>query len=189
MGQSSDQIRQEIDQHREDAAQKIDQLQSQVQGTGEDLRHQAEETVDQVREQVMGSVEDTIQSVKENINLQEQIEQRPLVALGAALIGGFVLGGMLGGGGGGQHRSSSSSHDYSGSSSSQGGGMGDTVRQALKSSGLEETFSNAAAAMMGSVTEQVKQTIDRNVPGFSQKMESAKQQPGSVMDKTQKTQP
>ncbi len=190
MGQSSDQIRQEIDQHREDAAQKIDQLQSQVQGTGEDLRHQAEETVDQVREQVMGSVEDTIHSVKESVNIQEQIEQRPLVALGAALIGGFVIGGMLGGGGGGQHRSSSSSsHDYSGSSSSQGGGMGDTVRQAFKSSGLEETFSNAAAAMMGSVTEQVKQTIDRNVPGFSQKMESAKQQPGSVMDKARQTQP
>jgi hypothetical protein len=59
----------------------------------------------------------------------------------------------------------------------------DTVRSAVKSSGREETSSNAAAALVGSVTEQVKQAIDRNVPGFSQKMESAKQTQGSVMDK------
>lgn len=186
MGQSSDQLRQEIEQHREDAAQKIDQLQSQVQGTTEDLRHQAEDTVDQVREQVMGTVEDTVQSVKESVNIQEQIEQRPLVALGAALVGGFVLGGMLGGGGGKQRRSPS---DYAGGTSSQGGGMSDTVRDAFKRSGLEETLSNAAAAMMGSATEQVKHTLDRNLPGFSEKMEAAKHQEGSVMDKARQTQP
>lgn len=190
MGQSSDELRQEIDHHREDAAQKIDQLQSQVQGTTEDLRHQAQETAGEVREQVMGTVDDTMQSVKENIHIEEQIQERPLVALGAALIGGFVLGGMLGGGGGNQHRSSSSSsHDYSGSSSSNGGGMSDTLQSALKRSGLEETFSNAAAALMGSITQQVEQTIDRNVPGFSRKMNEAKQQPGSVMDKARQTQP
>jgi ElaB/YqjD/DUF883 family membrane-anchored ribosome-binding protein len=190
MGQSADEIRQEIDRHREDAAGKIDQLQSQFQGTTEDLRHQAEETVDQVREQVMGTVDDTIESVKENINIEEQIQQRPLVALGAALIGGFVLGGMLGDGGNGQRRSSGSyAGDGSSHSGHSGGGMSDTIRNAVKSSGLEETFSNAAAALMGSVTEQVKQTIDRNVPGFSQKMETAKQTPGSVMDKTKGTQP
>ncbi len=67
--------------------------------------------------------------------------------------------------------------------------MSDTIRSAFKSSGLEETFSNAAAALMGSVTEQVKQTIDRNVPGFSEKMETAKHRSGSVMEKTRETQP
>jgi ElaB/YqjD/DUF883 family membrane-anchored ribosome-binding protein len=188
MGQSSDEIRQEIDQHREDAAGKIDQLQSQLQGTTEDLRNQAQETVEQVREQVMGTVDETIETVKQNMNLEEQIQQRPLVALGAALIGGFVLGGMLGGDRNGHgHSSGDSSSSYA--RQSGGGGMSDTVRHAMKSSGLEETFSNAAAALMGSVTEQVKQTIDRNVPGFSQKMESAKQTPGSVMDKANGQQP
>ena len=186
MGQSSDEIREEINQHRNDAASKIDQLQSQVQGTTDDLRHQAEDAVDQVREQVKGTVDDTIETVKDNINIEEQIQERPLVALGAALIGGFVVGGMLGGGDKQQsHYSSGEGASHSYQSSGSGGGLGHTVRQAMKSSGLEETFSNAAAAMMGSVTEQVKQTIDKNVPGFSQKMETAKNTPGSVRDKAQ----
>ena len=42
MGQSSDQIRGEIDQKRADAAEKIDQLQNQVQGTADDMRAQFE---------------------------------------------------------------------------------------------------------------------------------------------------
>lgn len=185
MGQSSDEIRHEINQHRNHAASKIDQLQSQVQGTTDDLRHQAEDAVDQVREQVKGTVDDTIETVKEHISIEEHIQERPLVALGAALIGGIVLGGMLGSGDKHQSHSSGDGASYSHQSSGSGGGLGHTVRQAMKNSGLEETFSNAAAAMMSSVTDQVKQTIDKNVPGFSQKMDSARNTPGSVKDKAQ----
>lgn len=192
MGQSSDEIRQEINQHRNDAASKIDQLQSQVQGTSDDLQQQAKDTAEQVRNQVQGTVEDTIETVKENIDLQQQVQERPLVALGAALIGGFVLGGILGGG---QSQSSHGgrSNDYSGGNAQSGSGSGskitDSVRDMVKKSGLEETFSNATAAMMGSVTEQIKDTLDRNMPGFAEKMDTAKQEQGSVTDKSRVTQP
>lgn len=184
MGQSSDQIREEIDQHRHDAADKIDRLQSQVQGAADDLRSQAQDTVAGMQEQVKGTVDETIETVKQNLDFREQVQERPLVALGAALIGGFVVGGMLGGGSenrsSGHHVDSESTH----TSHSSGGGMGSTVQHAVKSSGLEEMLSNAAAALMGSVTEQVKQTVDRNMPGFSQKMDEAKRTPGSVMEKS-----
>jgi ElaB/YqjD/DUF883 family membrane-anchored ribosome-binding protein len=200
MGQSADELRQEIDQHRYDAERKINDLQGQIQGTAEDLRTQAEEGVNQIRDQVQntatdirdqvqGTVDDTIQSVKDSFDYEQFIQDKPLVSLGAALIGGFVLGGLLnssGGGGGSQNQSGSSS--YSSSSGSQSG-IGDSVRNAYKSSGLEDTVSNAAAAMMGSITEQLKQTMDKNMPGFADRMDTAKRTEGSVMDKSRELQP
>lgn len=206
MGQSSDQLRQEIDQHRHDAEAKINQLQGTIEGTAEDLRGQAQSTVDEVKHQVQGTVDDvkhqvqdtvddTVRAVTENVDIEGFIRERPLVSLGAALIGGFVLGGVLdssrGGGG-----SSSRSYDYSGerggmsgSSGSGGSDIAGTLRNVYKSSGLEDTVSNAAAAMMGSVTEQLKQSMDRNMPGFASKMDTAKHTDGSVMDKSRNVQP
>jgi ElaB/YqjD/DUF883 family membrane-anchored ribosome-binding protein len=195
MGQSSDELRQEIDQRRHDAEQKINDLQGQIQGTTDGLRTQAQETaaelkstaqetVTELRDQVQGTVDDTIQTVKENINFEQFVQERPLVSLGAALIGGFVLGGLLndsGGGGSSRSHDSGSSGSYSGSSSS---GLGHSLRSALKSSGLEDTVNSAAAAMMGSMTEQLKQTMDRNMPGFADRMSTAQQTEGSVSDKS-----
>lgn len=205
MGKSSDELRQEIDMHRADAERKINNLQGQIQGTAddlksqaqgtvEDLRHQVEGTANDVRDQVQGTVEDTIQTVKENVDFEKFVQERPLVSLGAALIGGFVLGGILdgssGGGGGSSHSSTSSgSGSYSGSSGTSHSGISDSIRNIYKSSGLEDTVNNAAAAMMGSMTEQLKQTMDRNMPGFADKMDSAKRTEGSVMDKSREVQP
>lgn len=189
MGKSSDELRQEIDQSRRDATSKIDDLQDQVQGTAEDLRSQATGAAEDMRDQLNSTVNDTIESVKENVNLDEMVQQRPLVSVGAALIGGFVLGGMLGGGGGGhsRHAQGGSGADFGGGQ--PGGGLGDTVRDAFRKSGLEDTFSSATAALIGSVTDQVKNTVDRNVPGFADRMDTAKHTDGNVMDKTRQTQP
>ncbi len=181
MGQSSDQLRQEIDQHRHDAERKIDDLQGQVQGTTEDLRAQARGTVEDVREQVQGTVEDTVHKVTENVDIEQFIQERPLVSLGAALIGGFVVGGMLGGGDG--SRGSSRSHDYSGSSAGGSGGgsaagAAHSLQHAYKSSGLEDTVNSGIAALMGSLTDQVKHSMDRNMPGFSQRMNTAQHTEG-----------
>lgn len=193
MGQSSDQLRQEIDQHRQDAERKINDLQGQVQGTAEDLRAQARGTAEDVREQVQGTVEETVHKVTENVDFEQFIQERPLVSLGAALVGGFVLGGLLGDGDGG---GSSRAHDYTGErggiashSSSGGSSLGHSVRKMIRETGLEDTFNNAAAAMMGTVTEQLKQTMDRNMPGFATKMDEAKHTDGSVMDKSRTVQP
>jgi len=188
MGQSADQIRQEIDQKRSDASSKIDRLQSQVQGTTEQVRDQVQESVEQVVEQVKGTVDETIQTVKQSVDFHKQIEERPLVALGAALVGGFLLGGMTGGNGGGQSQQQGygSSNDHRSNSSHSSGSS--TVRTALQKSGLEDTISNAAAALMGSVTDQLKGTLDRNFPGFADKMQTAQNKPGSFAEKTHETQ-
>ncbi|MDP9363699.1 MAG: hypothetical protein M3Q10_05645, partial [Chloroflexota bacterium] len=97
MGQTADQLRQEIEQKRGDAASKIDQIESRVQdtvGTVQELPQMAKETVSDTVDQVKTSVQNSVQ----NIDLSGQIQQRPLAALGAALAGGFLLGGVMGGG-------------------------------------------------------------------------------------------
>jgi ElaB/YqjD/DUF883 family membrane-anchored ribosome-binding protein len=193
MGQSSDQIRQEIDQNRNSAAEKIDQLKDQVQGTADNVRGQVQDTAEQVVDQVKGTVDQTVESVKQNVqnmDFKQQIEERPLVALGAALLGGFLLGGMMGGGGqhgqGGSSRQEFSSGTPVGASQS-GGGVASGIRSAVQRSGLEDTISNAAAALMGSVTEQLKGTLDQSFPGFAGKMNTAQESGGSFSEKTKVT--
>ena len=198
MGESTDQIRQEIDQSRQSAADKVNQLQGQVQSTADSLRTNVQETTEglvggvqdaaeQVREQVSGAVDDTIQAVKENVDLRQFIEERPLLALGAALVGGFVLGGLTSGGDDGQHQyqGTSASARSSGSSGSQ---LGSGLRAAIQKSGIEDTISSAAAAFVGNLGDQLKETLDRNMPGFADKMQSAQQTPGSFADKAREAQ-
>ncbi len=185
MGQSADQIRQEIDANRSDAGQKIDELQGQLQGQADHMQQQAKDTVDHARDQVQDTVHTAVESVQ-NFDYQQQIQDRPLLSAGVALIGGFVLGGMMGGGDGGnqQHSSGGSSQ----SSGQQGRGMGSQIRSAAQKSGLEDTFSNAAAALMGSFTEQLKGTLNSNFPGFSEKMDTAQGSQGSFSEKSKATQ-
>jgi ElaB/YqjD/DUF883 family membrane-anchored ribosome-binding protein len=209
MGQSADQIRREIENNRDSAAQKIDQLQSQVQGTAEELRTGVQDTADQVISQVKGTVDQTVESVKESMDIRQYIEQRPLLSLGVALVGGFVLGGVTGGGNGQQHRSHysggypQSGYSYSGTpyagspntgqytpggSSHQSSAMSNGVRAAIQKTGLEETVSNAAAALIGSLTDQLKTTLDQNIPGFAEKMDSVRKSDGDFASKAKEAQ-
>lgn len=186
MGPSADHIRQEIDAKRDDATQKIDQLQAQVIDTGEQLRAQAQ-----------GVVDDSIQTVKQSLDVRQQIEQRPLLSLGVALAAGFALGGMASGG---NHQQARQSRPYTGGSQSSSSGFarGDvqsgasnvasSLRDLAHKSGLDETLSNAAAAFIGNVTEQFKDTLDRTFPGFSEKMASAERTQGGFSQKSHATQ-
>jgi ElaB/YqjD/DUF883 family membrane-anchored ribosome-binding protein len=194
MGQSSDQIRQEIDQTRSNAADKIDQLQHQVENTSAQIRDQVQgtteqiqETVQQVREQVQGTVEDslhTVQKAVENVDLQKQVQERPLIAVGAAFIGGILLGKMTSGNGHSSHAQQQQFDASENQRSQSSGGVSDGLRRAIHKSGLEDTISNAAAAMMGSVTDQLKSTLNQNFPGFVDKLQSAQKTEGSIIDKS-----
>lgn len=167
MGQTSDELRHEIDQHRESASAKIDQLQQQVQGTADDLKSQAEDTVEQVKDTVQGTVDDAVDKIKE-IDIEGMIRERPLVALGVGLIGGMVAGGMLRGSGGSSsghaHRTDSSSHDGGGLGESVSG-LTDSIKDMFRNSGLEDAINNAAAAAMGSISSQITGVVERNFPG------------------------
>jgi ElaB/YqjD/DUF883 family membrane-anchored ribosome-binding protein len=187
MGESTDQIRREIDESRQSAADKIDQIQDQVTGTADQMRTNVQETAEQLREQVTGTVEDTIQTVKENVDFRQAIEDRPLLAVGAALVGGFVLGGLTGGDD--DHRSSQgATMPNSNRTGSSGSSLGSGLRAAIQKSGIEDTLSNAAAAFVGGLSDQLKETLDRNMPGFADKMSTAQETPGGVAEKARQAQ-
>jgi len=164
MGQTADQLRQEVDQKREDAADKIDQLQAKVEGAAQ----QAEETV-----------EDAKQQVKDAFDLRKQIEEKPLLALGAALAGGFVLGGILGGDEHDDRRYPRYDQQHGGQSYQQQSSPGimDNVRKAAKSTGLEDTLNTMVASFMGSIGERVRAIGEESFPGLmSQNRDGGDQQ-------------
>lgn len=195
MGKSSDQLREELDMQRSQTGEKIDDLQQQFQSQVDDTRQQVTDTVSQVRDEAQAMVTDTVDTVKsavEEFDLTRHIEERPLVTAGMALLGGFVLGALLEGdrnrGGGSNGYSNGSYANQSGQQSGSSSGFSDTLRNAARSSGLEETFSNAGAALMGTVTDQLKQMVDRSFPGFSDKLNTTQQQSGSFTDKAKAAQ-
>src|SRR5699024_2842729 len=90
----------EIDAQRADAGAKIDELQNQVQQQVDDTRQQVTDTASQVRGEAQAMVDDSVETVKhavEDFDFERQVQERPLLSVGAAMIGGFVLGGLLGG--------------------------------------------------------------------------------------------
>jgi ElaB/YqjD/DUF883 family membrane-anchored ribosome-binding protein len=189
MGQSSDQIRQEIDHQRADAGQRIDDLQAQLHSNADRMQQQVQDTAEHVRGQVEGTVSDAVHSVQ-NMDFNKQIQGRPLVSVGAALLGGFLLGGLLNGE---EKRKRYSSNYSSGNSDGSSAsdtmrGVGGQLRNAAQKSGLEDTITNAGAALMGSITEQIKGTLDSNFPGFSDKLDTAQSKRGSFPEKSRATQ-
>jgi len=170
MGQTADQLRQEIDQKRDDAGQKIDAIETRVQDTVQQAKETAQETVDDTVAKAKETVDETVQMVKENVDLAKQIEERPLAALGAALAGGFLLGKVMGGGQG---------HQPSGgqpSGAPQGGNTGG-IRDAVKRSGLDDTLSTAMTALMGMLTEKARSAVDESFPAFAEKLKQQNEQP------------
>jgi hypothetical protein len=160
MGESASQIAQELDQKRADATEKIEQIEHQVTQTAEDI--------------------------KESMDIRRQVEQRPLVSLGAAFMGGIVLGGLVGGDNGNSR--SAASYRYEGSSSSGNSGQGGSslmegIRSAAKKAGLDDAINSAAAAMMANAGDRIKSTMNQAYPGFAEKYQSASHASGGVSEK------
>jgi hypothetical protein len=165
VGKSTSEISQELEQTRSDAAEKIGKIEEQVTQSAE--------------------------SVKESLDWRHQVEARPMLAVGAAFLGGMLLGGMSGGGNGGdnggQHRTYSyidaENQGSSMGSKSQGGGISGALKNAAHTSGADEAFSSAAAALLTTATQRVKGSIDEAYPGFLERYESSKSASGGVSER------
>jgi hypothetical protein len=151
MGQTADQLRQEVDATRDQAAEKIDMI-----------------------EQKVG---DAAQQVKDKVNWRRQVDDNPLLALGVAMIGGMALGSLLGGDDG-RRRDRGEFSPYAqfstipgpgpyGRQSSGGGGMNLSIRQAARSSGLEDALSSISGSLMASLTDKVREIADQTFSGSS----------------------
>jgi len=140
MGETTGELRQAVDNKRDDAAQKIDKIEQKV---GE-----------------------TTQQVKESLDWRRQVDEKPLMALGAAFVGGFVLGGVMGGD---DDHQKSSPHWQT---SKNRGGLGGAIRNAAKSSGFEDSLSEMATGLFGSLSTRMKQVAGDTLPGIADKAQS-----------------
>jgi hypothetical protein len=138
MGQTTGELRQAVDNKRDDAAQKIDQLEQRV--------------------------GDTAQQMKESLDWRKQVDDNPLVAVGAAFIGGMVLGGVLGGGDDHQQKQPSQWQ-----SAAAGAGLSGAIRKAAKSSGIEESFNDMASNLFGTISDRMKQMTSEKFPSIAGK--------------------
>jgi hypothetical protein len=171
MGDAADQLRQEIDAKRQDATDKIEQLEQKVTGMADQVQGQ----VEQVRDQVM-----------QTFDWRKQVDERPLVALGAAFIGGVVLSSVLSGdddrhGSGSAPRYSGNTVQYGmrgsgGASAGAGMGIMASVRNAAKSTGFEDTLNNMTTSLMSTLTERIKEVADQTFPGMGEKLQNAAKQ-------------
>ena len=179
MGETTDQLRQEVDQKRDDASQKIERIEQQVVQTAQqmeqkvtdtahqveqkvmDTRQQIEDKVMDTRQQIEDKVTDTVQQMKDKFDWRGQVEDRPLVAVGVALLGGAVLGGVLKGG---------DDQSHSPGATSNGSGVGNAIRKAAKDSGFEDTIQQFAHAAFSNIGNQVRDTAERSLPGVAEIM-------------------
>lgn len=181
MGEGTDQLRQEVDQKRDDAAQKIDQIEQQVMQTAQQMEQKVTDTAQQIEHKVMDTrqqIEDkvvgTIHQVTDKIDWRGQVENRPLVAVGVALLGGALLGGILKGGDG---------SDASAPGGARQSGVGNAIRNAARESGLEDTIQTFAQSAMSRLGDEVRSATERSFPGVAdmlgQKSESMRSTSGA----------
>jgi ElaB/YqjD/DUF883 family membrane-anchored ribosome-binding protein len=159
MGQTTDELKANVDSSREAATQKIEAIQDQVM----DTVHQAEQ-----------KVTDTAQQVKEKLDWRTQVEQRPLMAIGAAFIGGILLGNMTGKDGGGQHSYRGGDYASPSSGAMQSGGqmsgLTNSIRNAAKDSGLDDTIQNLANGVFTMLGDRVKGMAEQYAPGIADQL-------------------
>jgi len=182
VGEDADRLRQEIDQKREDAASKIDQIEERMQDTAQMAKDTVRDTTQMAKDTVMETVDQTVAKVKEGFDVHRQVEERPLVAVGAAMLGGFLLGGLLGNDRQGGRSDRDSLH------AGESGGVTASLRQAAQRSGLDDTIEKAASALMGALKEQIGSVVEQSFPQLGERIKQSQSlgsgQPGESTSKT-----
>jgi len=150
MGETTDQLREQVDQARDDATDKIMQLERQV--------------------------TDAADHVKEQFDWRRQVNDHPLAAVGAAFAGGAFLGSMTSGGGQQQQHVSYPTPTGNGQSSSgssaKAGGLGGLIRKAAKNAGLEAKIEAYAQDLFTSLGKRIGEMKDEAVAGITSQSSS-----------------
>lgn len=91
MSDSPEVIKEQMEETREDLAHKLQALTDEVSETVHNVTETVEETVETVTE----TAQSTVQNVKDFFNFNKQIEDRPWLMFGGAVIVGFLAGRTL----------------------------------------------------------------------------------------------
>ena len=162
MGKSASEIDQELDQTRSDAAEKIEKIEQQISQSAE--------------------------SVKQSLDWRYQVQERPLLAVGTAFLGGLILGELTNSddndSGRRQHASAPGYWQDGRDTPNHHGIMGGTLRQITQTSGIDDALSSAAAAMLGSAGQRIKDAVEETYPGFVERYERSTKTDGDMAHRT-----
>lgn len=168
MGQTADQLRQEIDDKRDEAAAKIDAIEARVQNTAQMAKDTVEETVQMAKDTVTETVSETLDTVKQSFDVKRQVDERPLMALGAAAIGGFILGGAMGGGD--KRPRSDRGHVSDRGPYQEHRSQPGPLRQVAQSAGLDSAMSAVTGALMGMAADRLRGLVEESFPEFGDRL-------------------
>jgi ElaB/YqjD/DUF883 family membrane-anchored ribosome-binding protein len=94
MDKRTESIQQDIDQTQGSMTEKMEQIEGHVQGTAHQVRSSVDDTVDRTVENVKGTVGHSIDRVKDEVDIQQLVEERPWLMLGGSVLVGYMLGNM-----------------------------------------------------------------------------------------------
>jgi hypothetical protein len=154
--------------------------------------------LDAKRDALTRDVERLETKVRSTFDLSHQIEERPLLSVGLAMLGGFIIGRMGGGGPAEAERPpatysqghftsgmgvytgpawSGQSHQFQPEASGPGfvdhvkAGVQESFRRGTQGGSLESVVTNISAALTALLVDKAKEMLDDNLPGFASRYE------------------
>ncbi|MBA2453898.1 MAG: YtxH domain-containing protein, partial [Chloroflexia bacterium] len=150
-----------IDDQRHQLEDNLEGIEGKLKGASDQAHEKVQETKDQVQEKI----EEVQQKVQDAADWRQQFDKRPMVGLGVAFGGGFLLAGLLGGGSKKKDdKSQSASYSYPPQYQNpqyQSHGGTEIGRQHMSS-----TMDNIKGALMGVAAAQAKSFLGQSVPSF-----------------------
>jgi hypothetical protein len=137
--------------------------------TADQLRHE----LGRERNGLTRDVDRIEEQVKSSFDVKRKIDENPLLAVGLAVAGGFLLGAMVGGK---QRRASGAGASWSGPAAGPGiagavrAGLTESLRRGAGTS-VDDALTTITAALTAVLTDQAKELLDRNLPGFADRYE------------------
>jgi len=141
MGQTTDELRQAVDETRENATQKIQEI-----------------------EQMVG---EKTEMVKQSLDWRTRVNDQPMMALGIALAGGFLLGGVVGGKDHDSGTAGNSIKYNTANANHSEGGLVAAIKKAVADTGLEESISQMASGYVSDLGQKARDMVEQALPMLS----------------------
>lgn len=94
MDKRTEAIQQDIDYTHDSMTGKMEEIEGRMQGSAHNVRSSMEEGVNRTVDNVKSTVGNNFEKMKENVDIQQLVEERPWLMLGGSVLAGYMLGSL-----------------------------------------------------------------------------------------------
>jgi gas vesicle protein len=94
MDKRTESIQQDINHTQDSMTEKMEEIEGRMQGTAQQVRSSMDETVDRTVDNVKSSVGHNMEKFKDQVDVQQLVEERPWLMFGGSVLAGYMLGTM-----------------------------------------------------------------------------------------------